>query len=323
MASAGQDLTHNITTKEASEHGTEGSKKCFAFLNLPAEIRMMIYPLLLCSSKPLSYSDQGNFHLTPAILRTCRQILNEARPLLYEENVFEVIISTDYGVVSCEYVDVYSVQTFRSSPFGSSRFGGMTKFSIVLKSTGWSGLDTTAGDLTCICRDLRLLPELRYLHVKVSIPNGIESERCPAWKALGSLALLRRVGSVVFDGVPPDDVKYLTDKMTGLTPVDDLPQMYEALKSYMDPIQSYASYLNDAYQAMIFGDVDTFKYYRRESIYEIKRLMDDLLEGRRSLYEYDTDPVNACDEDDCVFEDTFAFHTSKNGSKIAPDKDST
>ncbi|CAG8978966.1 hypothetical protein HYALB_00012419 [Hymenoscyphus albidus] len=69
-----------------------GLKAEFRFLTLPLEIRMMVYRLLLVSDEPIPDSSQLRCveyaGIYPAILRTCRQVLNEAGTMLYAENVF-------------------------------------------------------------------------------------------------------------------------------------------------------------------------------------------------------------------------------------------
>ena len=73
-----------------------------SFLGLPAELRNTIYELALCNRKgePLTLSFKypkgsprklclNHCGLTPKILSTCRQISNEAAPILYGQNIIE------------------------------------------------------------------------------------------------------------------------------------------------------------------------------------------------------------------------------------------
>ena len=75
----------------------------FNFLNLPAEIRYMIYSLLLLRSKPIQLyppdcswvfesekTRKPNFRQSLMLLRVCRQINDEAGTVLYECNLFTI-----------------------------------------------------------------------------------------------------------------------------------------------------------------------------------------------------------------------------------------
>ena len=74
----------------------------FTFTKLPAEIRLIIYKeLLVRNNRPelcfcsrdlhRAYSQLPKFGVHPAILRTCKTIYYEALPILYTENVFEIL----------------------------------------------------------------------------------------------------------------------------------------------------------------------------------------------------------------------------------------
>lgn len=72
------------------------SPQIFRFLNLPAELRLQVYEILLLD--PFSYimlvsnlpptRPHRSKSLYPAILRTCREIYNQALPILYSGNTF-------------------------------------------------------------------------------------------------------------------------------------------------------------------------------------------------------------------------------------------
>lgn len=94
-------------------------------MQLPAELRLMVLRYLLVRTSPISSRDsydhpykvhdgqrdrteQGRsiklsqtsvvsgYHLTPSIICTCRQIFNEAFPILYNENTLEIDITTNW-----------------------------------------------------------------------------------------------------------------------------------------------------------------------------------------------------------------------------------
>ena len=67
----------------------------FRLVDLPVELRMMIYRELLLSKVRVIRAQYGTYRrplgnetLYPAILRTCRQVHAEAYMVLYGENVF-------------------------------------------------------------------------------------------------------------------------------------------------------------------------------------------------------------------------------------------
>ena len=80
------------------------SKRKISFLTLPVEIRLEIYDLLLVmrdkrtgQNTPLDLfptdSDEAQVELD--ILRTCKQIYDEASPILYSQNIFTTMYAED------------------------------------------------------------------------------------------------------------------------------------------------------------------------------------------------------------------------------------
>ncbi|GME42794.1 DNA-binding protein [Neofusicoccum parvum] len=72
--------------QSGSNTRVDSTKKTFA--DLPAEIRNQIYRLLFVTKEKISFGHPVNFCRTAALLRTCRQIYNEGRSILYSENSF-------------------------------------------------------------------------------------------------------------------------------------------------------------------------------------------------------------------------------------------
>jgi len=58
------------------------------FLDIPAELRNQIYRHLLVKESNVCFAHPRDFSRTAAILRTCRQVYEEARGILYGENEF-------------------------------------------------------------------------------------------------------------------------------------------------------------------------------------------------------------------------------------------
>ena len=74
--------THEVTSSPAKSKAQPPSP----LLQLPGEVRNQIYYLVLTESEPISYK----VPLGPALLRTNRQIRNEARHIYYECNTFVI-----------------------------------------------------------------------------------------------------------------------------------------------------------------------------------------------------------------------------------------
>ena len=84
------------------ESSTLSTSEGFTFTILPTEIRLLIYKeLLVRNSRPelcfcsadlhTAYSHTPKVNVHPTILRTCQTIYYEALPILYADNVFELL----------------------------------------------------------------------------------------------------------------------------------------------------------------------------------------------------------------------------------------
>ncbi|KAK7727441.1 hypothetical protein SLS57_002913 [Botryosphaeria dothidea] len=72
----------------ASDSKTRADSTKRTFAELPAEIRNQIYRLLFVTKDTIRFSHPVNFKRSSAFLRTCKQIYNEGRSVLYSENAF-------------------------------------------------------------------------------------------------------------------------------------------------------------------------------------------------------------------------------------------
>ena len=59
-------------------------------MSLAAEIRNMIYELVLVTDTPIDLARATNFRRSAAILRTCKAVYDEARQILYGRNSFRL-----------------------------------------------------------------------------------------------------------------------------------------------------------------------------------------------------------------------------------------
>jgi hypothetical protein len=83
-ADSGYSSTSSVTS-EISKPNTISQR---SFLDLPAEIRNQIYRLAFVSEEKLDFAHPSNFSRSSSLLRTCRQVHEEGRSILYSENTF-------------------------------------------------------------------------------------------------------------------------------------------------------------------------------------------------------------------------------------------
>ncbi|KAI1777501.1 hypothetical protein F4818DRAFT_457330 [Hypoxylon cercidicola] len=241
----GPSLTRRTTSPQQDQHltpvtplqYTKESGRRATFLGLPAEIRLMIYRLLFRVGELLD-TDNRRRRRSSQILRTCRFILNEARPVLYGGNIWEV----------------------------KARLADLKKAAYMDRAEGR--------------KRRRYDSNQQYLRIHFD-----HSPKCaPFHRILARFGSLRRVRDVVVDGVPPACAKYLTDKMTGSSPPDPLPKMYDALANYVGCFQFNVDHLDEVFRTIDEADVDRFKEMRARIVESINRDMNTALE---CLYEHD------------------------------------
>ncbi|KAM5346319.1 hypothetical protein ACJ41O_009324 [Fusarium nematophilum] len=96
--------------------------------------------------------------------------------------------------------------------------------------------------------------------------------------------MLRRVGRGTTTGVPRIFAQYLERRMTGSAPLDHLPKMYEALELYAGPFDFTGPLLQEAIDAVEFGEAQELKAL----MVQILEQVDDYMRGLASrLYEHD------------------------------------
>jgi hypothetical protein len=125
-------------------------------------------------------------------------------------------------------------------------------------------VDTVKSALLAVCCILSEIPKLDYMHIKLDGRGHFSAKSFP--QVLESFTLLRNVRNVVLDGVKPVYAKYLGSKITGCSPLDHLPKMYDALRYY-------AGHFPCA--AMENNNVDQFKRERQKIITQVTEYMED------------------------------------------------
>jgi hypothetical protein len=106
----------------------------FRFLELPAEIRLGVYrELLLFPDREDVKLGQADDVVYLAILLTCEQVYDEAKPVLYDDNVFSVgfrkIEEEGKSTLSVQKVASFTVKPTRRAPLVSNAAHLLTPYS--------------------------------------------------------------------------------------------------------------------------------------------------------------------------------------------------
>lgn len=267
------------------------------FLDLPAEIRNMIYRLLLVADKTLGNEDEdpgstpvwasfGEYHLQPAILGACLQVYREASPILMGQNTFGIYI---YGFDHCsrELKDEdYSAMLNADEHWYANEDNAMTKLlDLHLDDNGFGkrtngqyvdynriiqkfqrfeiaieGHNTlTVGfHVNTLCNlTLRRMPALQHISI-----DFLRDTSHMEPTALGSFGMLRNLHSVVIYGVPIPFAKRLGELMLGNTPQENLNNMYRSLMENGVYVNVKYSDWKKAFIAMLEWDVQVFNEVR-------------------------------------------------------------
>lgn len=266
------------------QNNTNASKKKdpprFPFLALPLEIRTMIYRLLFLHCEPIS---SAGAHLSATFLRTCKQILDEAQPILCGENTFLMEIWAEPrppGVPWRFWGRFLDCRTLIQWPGRAKdgRLRRMKRWEVKVLLEREANVPPVKAGVRKICQILSDLPDLESLHIRV---DGL-GHQFP--RILQSCTLLRRVQKVEFEGVPRVYAGYLEGKMTGKEPVDHLPKMYDALQTYAGPFEECEPSLKEACDAMENDDVEVFKNAREDIV---KMVTERMREAEAHLYYHD------------------------------------
>jgi len=157
------------------------------FLSLPAEVRNMIYRLVLCYPSPAGRQYEGRLDWGAQLLRTCRQIHAEALPILYGENIFEIEIYNTWGpnFGNVQYPGVLDDR--RCSGTASTAQQHLQRFSVTIRYTEYHKLDPMRNEVRRLVGRLQQLPiaAIDFLELKCHLCCDNENDeinwRDPYW----------------------------------------------------------------------------------------------------------------------------------------------
>ncbi|KAK3365211.1 hypothetical protein B0T24DRAFT_639509 [Lasiosphaeria ovina] len=247
------------------------SGRQLSFFTFPAEIRIEIYRLLLVHSEGIGSQALG-VSLCPAILSTCRQILSEARPILYGENVWGMTVADIDG-----YREAFECGTdmasflFHWSFLSPPRILDLRKFWVRLFANV-NGLETITESINVrslaakVFSALSRHPHIDYLMIQVGFCDLDGRGQC---YVLTDLADLPHPSKVDFTFVPPVLADYMRHRLTGAPLTNPLPMMYEMLETWATNFGVSPSYLRECCIAMGDGDAHLFKLIRRRIVNDV------------------------------------------------------
>lgn len=303
-----------------------------SFLDLPAEVRIMIYRLLLVANKPLGSSDDyddvmlpvwvvfGEYQLQPAILRTCRQLHHEASPILNGENTYgiEIFANECYEYSDEEEIKaetlIMDFEVSRGMDYIRKHIPSINNFQRVeiMIQTDTLELEVAESAVKKLCSSI--LCNMAALH-HISIILSENPSHRKNHSALRPFGMLQNVRNVVFNGVPHPFAERLKGLMLGNTPQMNVEGMYGLLKSYVHDPKGTLLDLQEASNALQELDFQNFGEIRSKILSDGQRCMEDAL-----LHIFDHDPKNEGNE--AAIEDNFDHKVAENyDSQIEEDHD--
>ncbi|MCJ1466910.1 hypothetical protein MMC07_005532 [Pseudocyphellaria aurata] len=254
------------------------------FLSLPAELRNMVYRLLLVSDKPLGnevcnevprgvrpawWAYFRQYDLQPAILRTCRQVHREARSILDGENTVGIhIYGSEVHHFSYDVNDYFELKrVFMNFEFGRDSgkcipcIERFQRFEIVIDTANLE-IEAVEHEVETLCSSLCTIPALQHLslHLWECHKNSHLS--------LGPFGTLRNMRSVVIHGAPLPFAERLKRLMIGNTPQENVKEMYRLLENFVQGPKGDLSDLKKATIALKEWDFQNFIEIRSKLIFE-------------------------------------------------------
>lgn len=305
---------------EAQAHAASGR----SFLDLPTEVRFMIYRLVVVADKTLGskagieiensgleWAKFGKYGLQPAILRVCWQMHREASPILYGENTFGLQIlgfedeeefddQSGYGSSELKTETKIFLMNYALN-MGFHRIPSIGKFQRVEIMIDTIHMETAAAtyDITDVCYSIR--GDMRALeHISIHL---IDRRFKDNHLILKPFSMLRNIPNVILRGVPSPHAERLKGLMLGNAPFMDEEtedDMLRMLDRYVHGSKESASDLHLAYKALQEWDIQKFKEIRSKIISDGPSHLEN---ARRRVFDYDPrsdedDPAATEEEDD-------------------------
>lgn len=292
------------------------------FLGLPAEVRNMIYRLLLVADRPLGsengnefddcpeleWAEYGEYHLQPAILCTCRQVYQEAKPILFGENTIGIQIYGSEAPVESEFeygsdpeygygynhgyfddqfdddVEIEPKTLFMNFgldeawDYSSSRviqipsIKKFQRFEIVI-ATAILDLEEVEFEVKDLSSTLCKMPALEQLSLRLLEDSRLGSNQ----PTLGPFGMLRNLRSVAIRGVEKPFADRLKSLMLGNSPQENVKEMYRLLENYVIRPKGSISDLEKASTALKEWDFQAFKEIRSKILSDGQRSIEDAI----------------------------------------------
>ncbi|CAG8956762.1 hypothetical protein HYFRA_00011151 [Hymenoscyphus fraxineus] len=261
-----------------------GLKAEFRFLTLPLEIRMMVYRLLLVSHKPIPDSSQlGCMEyagIYPAILRTCRQVMNEAGTMLYAENVFTLGLKTeDYPAIGVFDAWNHAFGGQASATLGA-KLQDIKKIRIDFEKVAYDDFDSYSyGYIIGDAVEVLIRMPLDYLFI------GLHRNCWTAGtaEALQPLTALRGITELVLEDFPEGYEQYLRWKINGDYPSNPLVITYDTLVAGAGHLDICRDDIRDAYQAMKDNDELKVELCRDKILRKIDNQIAKLVKAKKDI----------------------------------------
>ncbi|KXT00617.1 hypothetical protein AC578_3140 [Pseudocercospora eumusae] len=151
-----RDKLAQATLARLNARSTSKTSKYAGFLDLPAELRNHIYRTIFVTTRSVNFAQADNFSRSAALLRTCRQVYEEGRSILYSENTFAIERRTQrYGSFwesEWQELGFLNVRKFIKS-VGSTNIAFIRKLSFMLEDA-----------VPCLNPAMRTNEERRFVH---------------------------------------------------------------------------------------------------------------------------------------------------------------
>lgn len=275
-----------------------------AFLAFPSEIRNMIYRFLLRHHKPIG--DSPPVRLGTQILRTCSQIRDEALPILYGENTWEIRVYAKDGQACCSAVATQDLGSQKGPLFHPNHIHHLRRLQISIADAPYQDIERIPNAIPGLCEALSTseIPKLDYLHIEVG-GLSCKSHYIPIFDKFTRLPCFR---NVYFTNVGPSSYgKLLMRRITQRRPPSSIRRMYESFVTFARPYSFCRDYIRGAARAVARGDVEALMEEMKRANYYVQRR-----ELESEYHEpdfYGSEGDSEGDPDDHAYQDWSAYAT--------------